>query len=133
MPLLRLRLPRRLINTGADEPVLCFRGAFAQGKGQLMSVEDFEKASDGSVADCGRIEPFAEGAPWLAREDWGCGALNYHTGIDPEMWVLGVLGSVCLGISSAFLRVLSGQIRDQGTIAIVPLLIFGLLGIGLTV
>jgi hypothetical protein len=97
-----------------------------------MSGDGYGSAGNGWTADCSQIELIPEDAPWLARKDWACGTLYFNPGIDLDMWVPGLLGSIFLGISSAFLWALPGQIRERSLAPILLLLILGPLGIGLT-
>jgi hypothetical protein len=106
------------------------------------SVERLQKASDAMIdgssptddgsANRDLFDPLVANGPWLARKDWASGTLYYNAGFDLELWVTGVLGPALLGSFIAFLLALPGQIPDHGVGALVPVLILGPFGIGLT-
>src|SRR5262249_14942534 len=72
-------------------------------------------------------------APWLARKDWTHGVIRDRPTVSLGLWVPGIMGCIFLGISFAFAWDSPRQLQAGGWPAVLPLLIFGSLGIGLTV
>jgi hypothetical protein len=71
-------------------------------------------------------------APWLARQDWARGIVCDRPGLSLGLWVPGIMGCIFLGIAVAFASDLPRQVRASGWTSLLPLLILGSLGIGLT-
>jgi hypothetical protein len=97
-----------------------------------MATEGTDGAAAGSMADPQELL-LAARAPWLARQDWARGIIYDRPGISLDLWVPGILGCIFLGISVAFASDLPRQMRAGGWPALLPLLILGPLGFGLTV
>jgi hypothetical protein len=71
-------------------------------------------------------------APWLARKDWARGTLYDRPGLSLGLWIPGIMGCIFLGISVAFAWDFPRQTHASGWTALLPVLILGSLGIGLT-
>jgi hypothetical protein len=96
-----------------------------------MATEHTDNAAAGSMTDAQQLS-LAARAPWLARKDWAQGIVYDRPGLSLDLWVPGIMGCIFLGISVAFAWDLPRQMRASGWTALLPLLILGSLGIGLT-
>jgi hypothetical protein len=72
-------------------------------------------------------------SPWLARKDWARGVLYDRPGLSLGLWIPGIMGCIFLGIAAAFAFDLPRQMQAGGWPALLPLLIVGPLGLGLSV
>jgi hypothetical protein len=96
-----------------------------------MAPESSGDPPAGSISDAQLL--LAAKAPWLARQDWARGIVRDRPGLSVNLWVPGIMGCIFLGISVAFAWDLPRQMPAGGWPALLPLLILGSLGIGLTV
>jgi hypothetical protein len=97
----------------------------------VMATDSSSDPSADSLSDAQLL--LASKAPWLARQDWARGIVRDRPGLSLDLWVPGFMGCIFLGISVAFAWDLPRQMRGGGWTALLPLLILGSLGMGLTV
>lgn len=70
--------------------------------------------------------------PWLARKDWASGELSYHANVLPGI-LPAFLGSAVLSLAFGLASELPSSIRAHGSLALIPILISGALGLLFTV